>query len=240
MAFAPIRRPRLNQPRGEGIDWHDPLSIKLISSVSLGALYDAAISKGLAGPHTGTKVAGMGRGFGAAVGAGTTDKILTRTSGNSGPRSYFVVANVNGWGGGNLGRFIEGTTATQELFYLSNTGGLVYYRQFTGGARTANVSNASVVSALFGKVATYSVSVDSSDPGNQAELYVNGVRYPFSTPDGIPTGTATATGFHYIGNRASDNARCCDGIIYSVDVFDRMLSALEHSQLSALAFSKYL
>ena len=240
MAFAPIRRTRLSQSMGEGIDWHDPLSTKLRSSVSLRALYDSAINKGLAGPHTGTKVVGMGRGFGAAVGAGTTDKILMTTSGNSGPRSYFVVANANGWGGGNLGRFIEGTTATQEVFYINNAVGLVYFRQFGSGARTANINNASIVSALFGKVATFSVSFDSSNPANQAELYVNGVRYPFSTADGTPTGTASTTGVHYIGNRASDNARCFDGTIYSVDVFDRMLSALEHSQLSALAYRKYL
>lgn len=240
MSFFPLHRLRLNQPSGDGIDWFNSINKNLIASIGLGTLYDAAASKSLLGPHTGTKVVGAGRGFGATDGAGTTDKILTNVSGNHGPRTYFVVAKLNGWGGSGLGRFIEGTIATQEVFYVNNSYGLIYYRTFSGGPRTAHINSAGAVSALFGKVASYSISFDSSNPANRPELYVNGVRYAFNSQDSIPTGTANATGALYIGNRASDSARCCDGTIYSVDVFDRMFSEFEHKALAASKEQMYL
>ena len=187
---------------------------------------------------TGTKLqrssVGTGRGFGSTDGAGTTDKVLTDIVGTQGPRTYFVLAKLNGWGGGNYGRFIDGTTSSQELFYVSNAGngGLIYYRTFSGGIRTALTVDPNSVSNQFGKITSYSVSFDASSPSNQPELYIAGTRYAYVSLDGIPTGTANSTGAFYIGNRGTDNLRNTDGTIYLVLVFDRMLSAAEHKSLT--------
>jgi len=206
------------------------------------SLFDGASGKLYESGRVGTRkvvgALGLGRGFGSTDGAGTSDRVVTGAAGASLKRSYFVLAKINGWGGGNFGRFFEDATGN-ELFYVSSGSGLVYWREFSGGQRTANINNASAVSNLFGKVAAFSVSFDASAPGNQPELYVNGVRYAFSTVDGMPSGSALATGNICIGNRASDTARNLDGVIYDFIQFDRMLLPIEHAALYANARQLY-
>ena len=232
-----LRRVRTRQPSTSvKIDFANPITKGLSGVIRLDAC--AEVVKGKLYTATGTKLqrssVGTGRGFGSTDGAGTTDKVLTDIVGTQGPRTYFVLAKLNGFGGGNLGRFFDGTTTSQELFYVSNAGngGLIYWRQFSGGSRTALTVDASSVSNQFGKITSYSVSFDASSPSNQPELYIAGTRYAFVSLDGVPTGTANSTGAFYIGNRGTDNLRNTDGTIYLVLVFDRMLSAAEHKSLT--------
>ena len=232
-----IRRVRGRQPQpAVKIDFANPITRSLSSVIRLDTCAEAV--KGKLYTATGTKLQrssiGTGRGFGSTDGAGTTDKVLTDIVGTQGPRTYFVLAKLNGWGGGNLGRFFDGTTSSQELFYVSNAGngGLIYWRQFSGGQRTALTVDPNGVSNQFGKITSYSVSFDSSSPSNQPELYIAGTRYAFASLDSVPTGTANSTGAFYIGNRGTDNARNIDGTVYLVLVFDRMLSAAEHKSLT--------
>ena len=232
-----IRRVRGRQPQpAVKIDFANPITRSLSSVIRLDTCAEAV--KGKLYTATGTKLQrssiGTGRGFGSTDGVGTTDKVLTDIVGTQGPRTYFVLAKLNGWGGGNFGRFFEGTTASQELFYVSNAGngGLLYWRQFSGGRRTALTVDPNSVSNQFGKLTSYSVSFDASSPSNQPELYIAGTRYAYVSLDGIPTGTANSTGAFYIGNRGTDNLRNIDGTIYLVLVFDRMLSAAEHKSLT--------
>ena len=232
-----IRRVRGRQPQpAVKIDFANPITRSLSSVIRLDTCAEAV--KGKLYTATGTKLQrssiGTGRGFGSTDGAGTTDKVLTDIVGTQGPRTYFVLAKLNGWGGGNFGRFIDGTTLTQELFYVSNAGngGLIYYRSFSGGPRSALTVDPNSVSNQFGKITSYSVSFDASSPSNQPELYIAGTRYAFASLDSVPTGTANSTGAFYIGNRGTDNARNIDGTVYLVLVFDRMLSAAEHKSLT--------
>ena len=222
-----LRRVRTRQPSTSvKIDFANPITKGLSGVIRLDAC--AEVVKGKLYTATGTKLQqsyiGTGRGFGSTDGAGTTDKVLTDIVGTQGPRTYFVLAKLNGFGGGNLGRFFDGTTTSQELFYVSNAGngGLIYWRQFSGGSRTALTVDASSVSNQFGKITSYSVSFDASSPSNQPELYIAGTRYAYVSLDGIPTGTANSTGAFYIGNRGTDNLRNTDGTIYLVLVFDRI------------------
>jgi len=231
------RRVRTRQPStAVKVDFANPITKGLSGVIRLDAC--AEVVKGKLYTATGTKLqrsrVGTGRGFGSTDGAGTTDKVLTDIVGTQGPRTYFVLAKLNGWGGGNFGRLIDGTTVNQELFYISSAGngGLIYYRTFSGGIRTALTVDPNSVSNQFGKITSYSVSFDASSPSNQPELYIAGTRYAFSSLDGVPTGTANSTGAFYIGNRGTDNLRNTDGTIYLVLVFDRMLSAAEHKSLT--------
>jgi len=233
-----IRRVRTSQPSTSvKVDFANPITKGLSGVIRLDAC--AEVVNGKLYTATGTKlqrsIIGTGRGFGSTDGAGTTDKVLTDIVGTQGPRTYFVLAKLNGWGGGNLGRFFEGTTSSKELFYINNAagnGGLIYWRQFSSGPRTALTVDPNSISDQFGKITSYSVSFDSSSPSNQAELYIAGKRYAFSSLDSVPTGTANSTGAFYIGNRGTDNLRNIDGTIYLVLVFDRMLSAAEHKSLT--------
>lgn len=231
------RRVRSRQPSTSvKVDFANPITKGLSGVIRLDAC--AEVVNGKLYTATGTKLQqsyiGTGRGFGSTDGAGTTDKVLTDIVGTQGPRTYFVLAKLNGWGGGNFGRLIDGTTVNQELFYISSAGngGLIYYRTFSGGIRTALTVDPNSVSNQFGKITSYSVSFDASSPSNQPELYIAGTRYAFFSLDGVPTGTANSTGAFYIGNRGTDNLRNIDGTIYLVLVFDRMLSAAEHKSLT--------
>lgn len=237
MAFAPLRRTRLNQPRGDGIDWLNAKSL----SFDLSPVTRTDIANGRALTFYGTKKTigkfGIGVGFGSVDGVGTTDKIATSLSGSSGKRSYFVLAKLNGWGGGNFGRLFD--SSGQEQFYVSSSNGLVYVRAYGSGQRSANTNAPASVSDTFGKVTSFSVSFDSSSTANEPELYINGIRYPFVTLDGVPSGAVTAASNLMIGNRA-DNTRNCDGTIYVFRSFDCMLSAKDHAELTANPNRVYL
>lgn len=233
MGFAPLRRARLSQPNGDGIDW--PSAKSLSFDLFPNGLSDRANQRVLA--VTGTKKVigklGVGLGFGATDGVGSTDKAVASQFIPAVQRTYFVLAKLNSFGGGGFGRFFEDTTINKELFYVNSSLGLVYWRSFDTGQRTANSGSAASVSDKFGKVTAYATSFDASNPSNQPELYIDGVRYPFASADGVPSGSAVAYSGLCIGNRNSDNARGCDGTIYVVRSFDRMLSAKEHAELTA-------
>jgi len=237
MAFVPIRRTRLCQPRGDGVDWLNAQGLSFdLSPVTLG---DNVNRRPIS--FTGTKRVigppGIGIGLGSVDGAGTTDKITTSLSGSSGPRSYFVLAKLNGWGGGNFGRFFD--ASAQEILYVTTSFGLVYLRSYSVGVRSAISNSAASVSDTFGKVTAFSVSFDASSYTNEPELYINGIRLPFVTVDGVPSGSVNAASNLIVGNRA-DNTRNLDGTIYVFRSFDRMLSAKEHAELAANPNRVYL
>lgn len=240
MTFAPIRRPRLNQPNGDGIDWSNPITRNLVSAIGLGTLYDAAASKSLTGTVTGTKTVAGGRGFGTTDGSGTSDKVPTTLAASTGPASYFVRAKLIGWGGGSAGRLFQSTSGGFEALYIQNavSSGLVYVRAFTG-SRSAFTNSAASVSDNFGKIACYSVSFDASSPSNEPELYINGVRFPFATFDSLPTGSAVAGGSIAIGNSTA-GTKNADGIIYDLYSFRGMLSSDQHKSLAANPHQIYL
>lgn len=242
MAFLPIRRSRLNQPNGDGIDWTNQGARGISLELSTSALTNVATGKPFS--VTGTKKAigrpGTGLGFGSTDGAGTTDKLVDSGVLSATARSILILAKLNGFGGGGFGRFFENSSAGNELFYVNSSLGLVYWRQFSGGQRTANSTTAASVSDTFGKVTAYSVSFDASNPANQPELYINGVRQAYKSADEIPTGTQNSYTGACIGNRATDSARCCDGTIYVARVIDRVLAAKEHAEFYANPWRVFL
>lgn len=237
MGFVPFRRARLNQPIGDGIDWLNAKGL----SFDLSPVTRTDIANGRALTFEGTKKVigkfGIGVGFGSVDGAGTTDKITTSLSGSSGKRTYFVLAKLNGWGGGNFGRFFD--ASAQEILYITTSLGLVYLRSYSVGVRSAISNSAASVSDTFGKVTAFSVSFDASSYTNEPELYINGIRLPFVTVDGVPSGSITAASNLVVGNRA-DNTRNFDGTIYVFRSFDCMLSAKEHAELTANPNRAYL
>lgn len=174
----------------------------------------------------------VGQGFGSTYGNGTTDIVLTGLTADATQRTYFVLATPNGWGGGNLGRLFD--TTPNELLYLHSTvGGLVYWRQFSGGVRTWNLNNISAVSNKFGKLTSFCASFDSSSGSNTPRLYLDGEFYVGVSADAVPSGGVVATTVQKaIGNRSTDYARNFDGTIYLFLQFDRLLSDAEVKSLN--------
>lgn len=204
------------------------------------SLFDGASGKLYESGRVGTRkvvgAIGLGRGFGSVDGAGTTDRVATSLSGSAGKRTYFVLAKVNGWGGGNFGRLFD--ASAEEIFYFRSVEGLTYSRAYSVGVRSAISNSAASVSDTFGKIASFSVSFDASSYTNKPELYINGIRFPFVTIDGVPSGSITAASNLIVGNRA-DATRNFDGVIYDFLQFDRMLLPVEHARLHAMSTKLY-
>ena len=98
------RRVRTRQPSTSvKVDFTNPITKGLSGVIRLDAC--AEVVNGKLYTATGTKLQqsyiGTGRGFGSTDGAGTTDKVLTDIVGTQGPSTYFRLAKLNGWGGGN-------------------------------------------------------------------------------------------------------------------------------------------
>lgn len=224
------------------IDRSSPIAKNIAAAIRMDSLFDAVTGKLYESGRVGTRkvvgAPGLGRGFGSTNGAGTTDRVVTSLAGGSGKRSYFILAKINGFGGGSKGRLFEGINTLGETLYVDTTYGLIYWRDFSGGKRTS-VSGLTPISSNFGKVVGIGISADDSDPANASLIYLNGALVPFFSPDSTPSGSAVSAGNLCIGNRYRDNARNFDGLIYDFLAFDRMLLPSEHAALYIRSMQLY-
>lgn len=179
----------------------------------------------------------MAAGFGAAVGAGSTDKIVTGLNGAfaAAGRSYFFRARRNGGGGGGLGRLFDKTNGAtgQFLMWYTADNRINYGFYLNGGATEVNIPVPNSASAAaIGSV--FDILVTHAFVGNThvVSIYVNGVLAVTDTSRTTALVDAVGTPLT-IGNRASDNARGWDGQIECAYVWDRVLSDSEAAQLSA-------
>lgn len=168
---------------------------------------------------------GLSAGFGAAVGAGGTDKITTVVTGAfpAAGRTYFVLARRNGSGGGNLGRLFDKTSgSTGQFLYWSSSTGLNYGLYAGGVERTAQIVSQSSPPLAIGE--WFAVLVAHEQVGTTATVrsWVNGLQGVSSTFSGVLNDAAATP--YCIGNRNSDNARGWDGAIACAYAWDRILS----------------
>jgi len=173
---------------------------------------------------------GRATGFGATDGIATTDLIHY----NMRPMSGFYCVTVAYWayarsqGGGGFGRVLVGG----DEWYAhvgSGTG------DKWGFSRRYSVTDCATDSAT--AVATNAwVNVCSTNDLNLAynapftRFWINGVLDAAggpTTPSGTPNLTTTTTVNAQLGNRESDSARCFDGKLAHVAVWNRVLTAQE-------------
>jgi hypothetical protein len=161
-------------------------------------------------------------GFGATLGAGTTDKVSSALTTGSATRSYFAWINKNGLGGGNLGRVLDQATNTVQIANFDATN-LFFNHSFSaaGGRWTFAAPSANTWAPL---CITYDNSATTNDP----IVYLSGSKLTIGsglTEILTPVGTANspAGSAIIVGNR-SDDIRNWDGILAEFAVWDAVLS----------------
>lgn len=190
---------------------------------------------------------GIGYGFGAAFGGGTTGvasfgQVPTIGYGPSGKkvRSLFFRAFLNGYGGGGFGRFMDrearvsAEVGRNEILFTTSGGVLAY--GFFDGMFSASVFTVSVSSSAvpLGEI-TVGISVDLST--DTFVGYINGKRSLQSSSGSTSRGMhAPVSGSMVTGNRPTDLARTFDGIIYGGLIYDRFMTDAMHEKLHATAF----
>lgn len=233
MAFAPIRRTRLNQPRGDGIDWSNPLTRGLLfaSADGMSDLVTGKLLTEINNPSKRTLAEGV---FSSYLATSSQYKTLPVSPPSTKEFSFFTIANFN-------------DTATQRaiigLTQLSSINRLVLYV-----GQTANKISLNSVDSAGGSVtATSSLSVTSGKTyavggtysfSDGLQVFVNGelVGTAGTSANGLVGITTLAIGARYnagwgsFGNGA--NADQC--------VWTRKLSAQEFKSLSSNYWQVFL
>lgn len=94
MIYFPIRRSRLNQPSGDGIDWTNPLTEDLVVAYNAGTHSDAYTNTKAADTGTVNKVIG---GFGRGISIGTTTSyasFVNQAANVTGDITIIVLCNI--------------------------------------------------------------------------------------------------------------------------------------------------
>jgi len=174
-------------------------------------------------------------GFGAAVGAGSTDRVTTGLVGDfplSG-RSYIFRFRRNGGGGGNLGRLFDKTSSGGGQFLMwYGSRAAISYGFYAGSSTERNIDiPGTATTAAVGQDCILIVTHAYDGASSTLNAYVNGQRVLVdSTVAGVlrdaPSVPLT------IGNRASDGTRAWDGTIELAGVIDLVLSPDQATALS--------
>jgi len=175
---------------------------------------------------------GYAAGFGATLGAATSDKVLTHISGAlPTARSYFFRARRNGAGGGSLGRLFDKSSGSSGQFlYFHNASGFLRYGIHIASSETNTdiVSGADITPGQW-----FDVLVTHLQVGSVATInaYINGNQV---VANRVINGTLTdaAATVICVGNRNSDNARVWDGLIAAAYVWDKELTLADAAALS--------
>jgi len=169
----------------------------------------------------------MARGFGATLGAGTTDIITSALTSKPTTRSYHIWTLRNGTGGGNFGRMWDAAGAADLASYDNSFTAYAFTRAWSGG----NAAWYFTTIPSTGVWAGVGISYDGGSTVNDPVMYLNGVAQSI-TELANPGGTlVTTTGAYSIGNRASDSARNWDGSLAELGVWDAILSPAEFAAL---------
>lgn len=167
----------------------------------------------------------MARGFGATLGAGTTDVVRTGLlSSGSDRRSYSVWFNRNGLGGGNFGNIFF-KAPFSETFYFNNTGSFWHYdRCNAAGTQTArhNLGAVGTSGALTGVWNHCLLTHDQSAGLVSPIAYWNGIIQSSQATTSASVTTATNVDPYYIGND-SVASRVFDGQLAHFAVWDGVI-----------------
>jgi len=181
----------------------------------------------------------MAYGFGATVGAATTD-LITVGYREPSPRkaTYSIWTNRNGAGGGNAGRiFATGVGAVAAVSFLNNLAAVQYRFTHSWNGTAAQWS----VPAPSLSVWTHAlIEYDLGSTSNVPLIWLNGVVQTVTT-QAAPTGTVDIPAEQFNIGNTSSGIRVWDGLIAEFAVWSRFLSTSEvmllSQGLSPLCFS---
>lgn len=173
----------------------------------------------------------MARGFGSTFGAGTTDVVETAyTTLTTGLRSYGFWLNLNGLGGGSLGRVFDPATSTAGIDTLFISTEWNYQRAFAGGTVTFQWPSASTPNGTWNHVL---IVYDAGKASNVPTVYVNGVSQTITVAGSGSGAAVTTSNNYYLGNRQSSGNRNFDGMLAHFCIWDNILLGAD----SALALA---
>lgn len=250
MAFAPIRRPRLNQPNGDGLD---PFWVEKGLVLAILPTYYAT-DKGVfpltrvGSPKTLPSKPGLASGFGTTY-AGNTNSYLTGPvllHPKSGWRSWFILLNAASTGGGGIGRVFQHATGTggdgaggEGIFCVATTNELRYMKWNNGTFSSEYKTPAAITTNAW---TSYGITHQQLVGDTLPKGYKNGVAETWSilTSNGANNLSLAPSTTMAIGNRPSDLARTWDGMISVQLYFDGQLSAADHAMLHANPYQVFL
>lgn len=167
MAFAPIRRPRLSLPSGEGLDWSNPLTRDL--KLAINGYRERDHARSVNPVYTGMVKGQTKYGNGAQV-AATTDMITESDSGLSGTVFTFLVAGLLlNLGGAAVSRIVHwGDTLFGNGVFFTGSGATLDIGIGNGGITNYSISN-------FFDLANPAIYLIEIVGGSAATAYRNGV-----------------------------------------------------------------
>jgi hypothetical protein len=219
---------RTAQPQhAVGVDWGNPIT----SALSYWRTGNVGPGEVVSGAKQIATSFGIVSGFGG-LGSGTSDSILTTLSAHATQRTYFAIFQINGAGGGGIGRVFDkqtGATAAEFWSFQSINTRFQFTRAWSGGNA---VWSGPTGGAVTGGVYSAAITYDSSSTANNPRLFIGGFEQTVTTTT-APTGTLVNNSDVYVlGNRTNDLLRNWDGWIGPFFVWDRILSPDEIQAVS--------
>lgn len=170
----------------------------------------------------------MAYGFGATLGTGTTDVVVTALTAHAAQRTYVFLYNRNGAGGNNQGRIFDkrnnGGTNSELCFYDSTAGVLTFQRVWSGATGTWTANGGTITST--GVWNHIVITYDSSSTANNPVIYVNGSSVGV-TRTVAPSGTIVNNNEPYHIGNLGQQIRVFDGRIAEFSVLDEIAGATD-------------
>ena len=235
MAFVPIRRARLNQPSGDGIDWSNPLTRGLVDVIDCSAMPTSMLLRTPAAffgstPTLGTPAkAGKSLDTSAAFGG----VYFQRSDGLYAPpaQTHIAVAEYISESGYYAGYFCtadgSGASASLAIQGTNNGADLLLYP----GGNTLSGAGSKVRT---GGLVVVGMSADQSGTGT---LYVNGVPVASAS---ITPATASTSRLVLLGERSASSGYAVKGRQAQHLFYGRVLSAKEHADIASNHWQVFL
>ena len=230
MGFAPIRRTRLCQPRGDGVDWSNPVTRGLRALVKGGGAYDYVSNKHLVATGLSTVVSEKGLANKVSVSAGSGILIPFEISG---ALSIFALVSRDSdtatSGPGMVAAIASNKTANQSTYWESSVGS-----GFGAGADLLKPRFNSE-SVGIGSIYVDGNLTSGNNPSSTQIITGRMTAVAFVTPSGAPLSGSGAIVLHSVVN-----SYCLDGKMPLVALWDRVLSASEVASLSSNPWQVFL
>lgn len=174
----------------------------------------------------------MAKGFGATLGAGTTDRVTSALTAHATQRTWHLIANRRASGGGGFGTLWRKNSgaAAHESFFHNNAGSTYRFDVLWNGVQSGLWT---VPQPAADTDVAITLTYDNGSTANVPAIYFDGVAQTVTNGTPAPTGslfTPAAEGY-WVGNRSNDSARNWDGVLSEFAVWDRILAAAEIAAL---------
>lgn len=238
MAFVPIRRTRLCQPRGDGVDWSNPLTRGLIDVIDMsGAIPRSVLLNTPATPFGTAPVAGVNK-FGKTTDstAGFGGWLFSRSDGRytpAGECTHVFIGEVSAFSGQYAGLF---ATADDTG---ANNHSVFAYKIGTDGFLGGTTVYSTAPGALAGVALAGPVVIVATFAANKCNVWVNGVNTAKDIDGGILNGFSTSR-LVLFGERGSTSVYSVKGKAANHLFYGRALKVGEAMLITANPWQVFL